>query len=74
VKDSIASLLSPKQRRERESFKQESEEVTQTQVIEEEKVISGGESEVEKEIKQLMVTHNSAYGVFLKSQENTKLF
>lgn len=66
VKDSISSLLSPKLRRERESFKQVSE-VAQTNVIEEEKVISGGESEVEKEIKHLMVTHNSAYGVFLKS-------
>jgi len=29
---------------------------------------------VERQIKSLMVTHNSAYEVFLKSPENTKLF
>lgn len=36
--------------------------------------MAGAESEVEKQIKSLIVSHNSAYEVFLKSPENTKLF
>jgi hypothetical protein len=88
LRDSLGakSRISPLQRRVEHNFNKhkdcnsdssESVSLMKATVIEDfrpAKFITGAESEVEKQIKSLMVTHNSAYSVFLKSPENLKLF